>query len=71
MKIKNIGHRAFIVNEADVIQGGEKKPGCTMKWINPDETVEMTEEAGEKLAKAYQEEIMVISRGRKKKEAVA
>ena len=71
MKIKNTGHRAFVVKEADFIQGGEKKPGSPNRWINPDETVELTEEAGEKLAKGWQAEVMIISRGRKKKEAVA
>lgn len=68
MKIRNDDSKAFIVKADVVIKGGEKSPDGTI-FINPKQTVDVTDSAGIKMAKMFPN-ITVISKPKKGAEDV-
>lgn len=64
-EIKNMSHRAFIVKPEDVLKGGEireETEGRKVTYINPNDTVRVTDALGKKLEEGYPNDIMVISK---------
>jgi hypothetical protein len=52
MKIRNDDTKAFIVSADIVIKGGEKAPDGTI-FINPKQTVDVTDQAGARIVKMF------------------
>lgn len=66
MRIFNKGHRDFIINRKDAIEGCflPKDPIAEDKaYIKADTEVEVSDSVGEKLLRDYPKELMKIGRG--------
>jgi len=64
-EIKNISQKAFIVKPEDVIKGGEireETEGKKVVYINPNDTVRVSDVLGKKLEDGYPNQVMVISK---------
>lgn len=66
MKLYNKGGRAIIVRKEDIISGGRQLPDENAKdkiYIDPQATVQIKDEVGEKLCRNYPKDLMNLSQG--------
>lgn len=66
MKLYVKSQRAFILDPKDIIAGGEvDENGATTGRLLNDQTVELVDAIGEKLAKGYPKEFVVLDKPKK------